>query len=101
MRNTEGAIIVGAGFGGLNAAKRLANRDNLKVVLVDHRNHHLFQPLLYQVATAGLNPGRHRRADPRAVQAGAERRDSSRARRRVDLERQTVFDDDTSFRSTT
>ena len=49
-------VIVGAGFAGLNAAKRLANRDNLKVTLVDHRNHHLFQPLLYQVATAGLNP---------------------------------------------
>jgi NADH dehydrogenase len=49
-------IIVGAGFAGLNAAKVLANHDNLQVVLVDRRNHHLFQPLLYQVATAGLNP---------------------------------------------
>ena len=50
------AVIVGAGFAGLNAAKKLANRANLGVLLVDHRNHHLFQPLLYQVATAGLNP---------------------------------------------
>ena len=50
------AVVVGAGFAGLNAAKRLANADNLRVVLVDRRNHHLFQPLLYQVATAGLNP---------------------------------------------
>ena len=50
------AVIVGAGFAGLNAAKRLANRPDLRVILVDHRNHHLFQPLLYQVATAGLNP---------------------------------------------
>ncbi len=50
------AVIVGAGFGGLNAAKGLANKDGLQVVLIDHRNHHLFQPLLYQVATAGLNP---------------------------------------------
>jgi NADH dehydrogenase len=49
-------IIVGAGFAGLNAAKALANHQNLQVVLVDRRNHHLFQPLLYQVATAGLNP---------------------------------------------
>ena len=50
------AIVVGAGFAGLNAAKTLANRDDLRVIVVDRRNHHLFQPLLYQVATAGLNP---------------------------------------------
>lgn len=50
------AIVVGAGFGGLNAAKTLANRGQVRVMLVDRRNHHLFQPLLYQVATAGLNP---------------------------------------------
>jgi NADH dehydrogenase len=50
------AIVIGAGFAGLNAAKALANREGLRVILVDHRNHHLFQPLLYQVATAGLNP---------------------------------------------
>ncbi len=56
MNNPAVAIIVGAGFGGLFAAKALANREGLRVILVDHRNHHLFQPLLYQVATAGLNP---------------------------------------------
>ena len=50
------AIVVGAGFAGLNAAKALANHEGLRVILVDRRNHHLFQPLLYQVATAGLNP---------------------------------------------
>ena len=49
-------VIVGGGFAGLNAAKRLANAPAAHVVLVDQRNHHLFQPLLYQVATAGLNP---------------------------------------------
>ena len=49
-------VVVGAGFAGLNAAKTLANRDDVSVIVVDHRNHHLFQPLLYQVATAGLNP---------------------------------------------
>lgn len=49
--------VVGAGFGGLNAAKQLAKEEDVFVVLVDQRNHHLFQPLLYQVATAGLNPG--------------------------------------------
>lgn len=49
-------VIVGAGFAGLNAARELANRDEVHVVVIDQKNHHLFQPLLYQVATAGLNP---------------------------------------------
>ncbi|HEX7928176.1 MAG TPA: NAD(P)/FAD-dependent oxidoreductase [bacterium] len=49
-------IVVGGGFGGLNVAKALAHRREVHVLLVDQRNHHLFQPLLYQVATAGLNP---------------------------------------------
>ncbi len=49
-------VIVGAGFGGLSAAKALTHAD-VRVTLVDRRNHHLFQPLLYQVATAGLSPG--------------------------------------------
>src|SRR5688500_4141055 len=56
MSTPKLAIVVGAGFAGLKAAKVLANREGLRVILVDHRNHHLFQPLLYQVATAGLNP---------------------------------------------
>lgn len=49
-------VIVGGGFAGLNAAKRLGNARGVEVTLVDRRNHHLFQPLLYQVATAGLSP---------------------------------------------
>ncbi len=49
-------IVVGGGFGGLNAAQELANHENVQVLLIDERNYHLFQPLLYQVATAGLNP---------------------------------------------
>ncbi len=49
-------VIVGAGFAGLSAAKGLRKAD-VRVTLVDRRNHHLFQPLLYQVATAGLSPG--------------------------------------------
>lgn len=49
-------VIIGAGFGGLSAAKGLS-KANVRVTLVDRRNHHLFQPLLYQVATAGLSPG--------------------------------------------
>ncbi|HVU31051.1 MAG TPA: NAD(P)/FAD-dependent oxidoreductase [Sphingomicrobium sp.] len=48
-------VIVGAGFGGLSAAKRLADKE-VDVTIVDRRNHHLFQPLLYQVATAALSP---------------------------------------------
>jgi len=48
-------VIVGAGFGGLNAARAL-RRAPVQVVLVDRNNYHLFQPLLYQVATAGLEP---------------------------------------------
>ncbi len=49
-------VIVGGGFGGLAAARALARTD-AEVVLLDKRNHHLFQPLLYQVATAALSPG--------------------------------------------
>ncbi|MGE0724496.1 MAG: NAD(P)/FAD-dependent oxidoreductase [Alphaproteobacteria bacterium] len=48
-------VIVGAGFGGLSAARGLANAP-VDVTVIDRRNHHLFQPLLYQVATAGLSP---------------------------------------------
>jgi NADH dehydrogenase len=48
-------VIVGAGFGGLWAAKTLANAA-VEVVVIDRQNYHLFQPLLYQVATAGLSP---------------------------------------------
>ena len=48
-------VIVGGGFAGLNAAKTL-NGANLCVTLIDRRNHHVFQPLLYQVATASLSP---------------------------------------------
>ncbi|MGH9140758.1 MAG: NAD(P)/FAD-dependent oxidoreductase, partial [Vicinamibacterales bacterium] len=48
--------IVGGGFGGLNAARALAGAD-VSVTLLDRHNYHLFQPLLYQVATASLSPG--------------------------------------------
>ena len=47
-------VIIGGGFGGLTAAKSILHAD---VVLIDRTNHHLFQPLLYQVATAALSPG--------------------------------------------
>jgi NADH:ubiquinone reductase (H+-translocating) len=64
-------VIVGAGFAGLTAAKRLARAAGdlpLRVTLVDKRNHHTFHPLLYQVATAGLEPhsvGRNLRSELR------------------------------------
>src|SRR5690242_18270032 len=49
-------VIIGAGFGGLYAARAL-KRAAVEITVIDRRNHHLFQPLLYQVATAGLSPG--------------------------------------------
>ncbi len=55
MTNIPHVIILGAGFGGLYAAKAL-KRAPVRVTVVDRRNYHLFQPLLYQVATAALNP---------------------------------------------
>ncbi len=48
-------VIIGAGFGGLEAAKKLG-RENVQVTVIDRANYHLFQPLLYQVATAALSP---------------------------------------------
>jgi NADH:ubiquinone reductase (H+-translocating) len=49
-------LIVGAGFAGLNAAKRLSDVPDVNVTIIDRENHHLFQPLLYQVAMAALSP---------------------------------------------
>ena len=54
-RNLPRVVIIGGGFGGLSAAKALA-REPVRVTLLDRQNHHLFQPLLYQVATAALSP---------------------------------------------
>jgi len=48
-------VIIGGGFGGISAAKALGNA-KVRVTIIDRRNHHLFQPLLYQVAMAGLSP---------------------------------------------
>jgi len=57
MNDLHHVVIVGGGFGGLYAAKALGNARGVAVTLIDRRNFHLFQPLLYQVATAGLSPG--------------------------------------------
>ena len=55
QRNLPRVVIIGGGFGGLEAAKAL-RKTNVRVTLLDRQNHHLFQPLLYQVATAALSP---------------------------------------------
>jgi NADH dehydrogenase len=55
MNSKPHVVIVGAGFGGLEAAKKLACED-VRVTVIDRTNYHLFQPLLYQVATAALSP---------------------------------------------
>jgi NADH:ubiquinone reductase (H+-translocating) len=56
LNKTPRVVIIGGGFGGLYAAKELADKP-ATVTLLDRTNHHLFQPLLYQVASAGLSPG--------------------------------------------
>jgi NADH dehydrogenase len=55
MNSKPRVVIIGAGFGGLEAAKKLG-RENVEVTVIDRANYHLFQPLLYQVATAALSP---------------------------------------------
>ena len=56
MPDRKQVVIVGGGFAGLNAARGLRRTPSVDVTLLDRRNHHLFQPLLYQVAMAGLSP---------------------------------------------
>ncbi len=55
VAQTPHVVIIGAGFGGLEAAKKLAG-EHVRVTVIDRTNYHLFQPLLYQVATAALSP---------------------------------------------
>jgi NADH dehydrogenase FAD-containing subunit len=55
LAHREHIVIIGGGFGGLTAARALRHLP-VRVTLIDRRNYHLFQPLLYQVATAGLSP---------------------------------------------
>ncbi len=54
--NKKKVVVIGGGFGGLNTVQSLKNAD-VEITLIDKTNHHLFQPLLYQVATAALSPG--------------------------------------------
>ncbi|MGH9313685.1 MAG: NAD(P)/FAD-dependent oxidoreductase [Vicinamibacterales bacterium] len=90
MTEQTHVVIIGGGFGGMAAARALA-RAPVEVTLVDRRNHHLFQPLLYQVATAALSPGEiaspirwilRRQANVRVLLAEA---------REVDVARRTVL----------
>src|SRR3954451_16494568 len=55
IRTKPSVVVIGAGFGGLEAVQALRNAD-ANVMLIDRKNHHCFQPLLYQVATAALSP---------------------------------------------
>src|SRR5512146_2760758 len=56
MATRPRVVIIGGGFGGITAAAAMA-RQPVAVTLIDRKNQHTFQPLLYQVATAGLSPG--------------------------------------------
>ena len=57
VSNRHRVVIVGGGFAGLYAARELGKADDVALTVVDRRNFHLFQPLLYQVATGALSPG--------------------------------------------
>lgn len=54
--NSKRVVIIGGGFGGIELAKKLARKKEVQVVIIDRNNHHTFQPLLYQAATAALEP---------------------------------------------
>ena len=56
LEDKKHVVVVGAGFGGLQAVKKLSRDKSLSITLIDKTNHHLFQPLLYQIATAVLSP---------------------------------------------
>jgi len=87
-------VIVGGGFAGLAAAKRLANKAAVRVTLFDRRNHHLFQPLLYQVAMAGLSPAEIA-APIRSILSGAKNvRVVCSAVESVDFERNVIVSAD-------
>jgi NADPH-dependent 2,4-dienoyl-CoA reductase/sulfur reductase-like enzyme len=66
-------LVIGCGFGGIEAVRALSKAD-IEIILVDRTNHHLFQPLLYQVATAGLERAGGERADPPRAAAADEAR---------------------------
>jgi NADH dehydrogenase len=96
-QTTPRVVIVGAGFGGLNAARTLAKAP-VKITLIDRRNYHTFQPLLYQVATAGLSPGEIA-APVRSIFRGSKNVEVLMAEvTGFDLERRVVYADDAEIR---
>ncbi|MCH7948566.1 MAG: FAD-dependent oxidoreductase, partial [candidate division Zixibacteria bacterium] len=86
-------VIIGGGFGGLNAAKALRNAP-VKVTLIDKRNLHLFQPLLYQVATGGLSPADIASPIRAILRKNKNTRTIMAEVRDIDIESQRVFMDD-------
>lgn len=82
-------VIVGGGFAGLYAARRLS-RGQVRVTVLDRRNHHVFQPLLYQVATAGLAPGEIAAPIRHVLKAHARTRVLLADVRRIDLHHRIV-----------
>ena len=89
-------VIIGAGFGGIEAAKEL-RRASVEVTVIDRQNHHCFQPLLYQVATAALSPAdvawpiRHiLRKQKNATVLMAEIREIDPAKRRVQIDSMSI-----------
>ena len=93
MKGRSRVVIVGGGFAGLNTCKALRSERRVEITLIDRRNHHLFQPLLYQVAMAGLSPADiavpirsilSRQANARVIQGDV---------RSVDFDRQIVVAD--------
>jgi NADH dehydrogenase len=98
--NQKHIVIIGGGFAGLTAAKRLLAEglSDVKISIIDQRNHHLFQPLLYQVATAGLSPAEI--AVPIRSLFGKSEKNISVIMQRVesiDLQNKTVRTSDTSI----
>jgi len=90
-------VIVGGGFGGIAAAKQL-KKANVDVVLIDRRNYHLFQPLLYQVATAGLDPSDIAAPIRRIFRKQKNLRSILTRADRVDLEAHKVYMPDQNLR---
>ena len=82
-------VVVGAGFGGLEAALRLS-REDAEVIVIDRENHHVFQPLLYQVASGELSPAQIAQPIRRLLSGRSNVRVVMGEARSVDLERKTV-----------
>ena len=90
---TEGqlhVVIVGGGFAGVGCARRLADRDDVRVTLIDRNNYHQFQPLLYQVATSQLALERHRLLAAQALPRSTSTWTSSSPRSRRSIRRRTA-----------